>query len=342
MENYDLVIEDVNDIDDLEDYYKTYVEAGEVLDYFLMMDPGADLDLYLFNSDLVLVGQSSTDNPSSGVFTEQVTINATTTGWFYVSVYAYVGSSSYYLQCRSTASWTIMVYMDADNNLEAQAIEDFLEMSDVGSTSEVNIVVQMDRSDGYEWNGAEWEYSPYVDDISYENWTGAMRFRVGQGDTPVMGNTLDFLDEVDMGSDETLSDFIVWSLGNFPAHHNMLVLWDHGGGWQGVCYDDYAYPNTMLTPQDLRWAMETTDSAYPGFNFDVIGFDACIMSGLETYYELSSYTSYFVGSQINEPGMGWNYQRSMSRLTATPSLSAEVLSYNIASDYVESYTTPIA
>ncbi len=44
------------------------------------------------------------------------------------------------------ADWTFMVYLDGDNNLESAAIDDFLEMAHVGSTAEVNIVAQFDRS----------------------------------------------------------------------------------------------------------------------------------------------------------------------------------------------------
>ena len=40
--------------------------------------------------------------------------------------------------------WTIMVYMSADNNLEANAIADFLEMEQ-GITGDMNIIVLMDR-----------------------------------------------------------------------------------------------------------------------------------------------------------------------------------------------------
>ncbi|MBI0581574.1 MAG: pre-peptidase C-terminal domain-containing protein [Methanomassiliicoccales archaeon] len=325
MENYDLVIESVSDIDDLEDYYKTYVEAGEVLDYFLLMDPGTDLDLYLFNSDLVLVGQSSTDNPSSGVFTEQVTINATTTGWYYVSVYAYVGSSAYYLQCRSTASWTIMVYMDGDNNLEAQAIEDFLEMSVVGSTDEMNIVVQMDRISGY--------------DSSFGGWTGVNRYLVSQGMEPTVAEAVLAGGEMNMGAASTLSGFINWGLENYPANHYMLVLWDHGGNWEGVCQDDSSSLD-ILTPNELATAFATVRATHPGFTFDVIGFDACVMSSLEVYYEIYGYTDYFIASQLNEPGPGWNYAMGLGVLASNPFMNGLSASIYMADAYVESYATP--
>jgi hypothetical protein len=63
----------------------------------------------------------------------------------------------------TTAAWTFMVYMDGDNNLEPFALGDFLEMASVGSTSNVNVVVELDRSPAF--------------DTSYGDWTGAWRGR---------------------------------------------------------------------------------------------------------------------------------------------------------------------
>ncbi len=54
------------------------------------------------------------------------------------------------------ATWTYMVYMGADTNLEGDALSDFLEMASVGSTSAVNIVVQLDRSDFYDTSFGDW------------------------------------------------------------------------------------------------------------------------------------------------------------------------------------------
>ena len=64
------------------------------------------------------------------------------------------------------AEWTILVYMVADNNLESAGIEDLNEMEQVGSTEEVNIVVQMDRHKEY--------------DTSNGDWTGTKRFYITQ------------------------------------------------------------------------------------------------------------------------------------------------------------------
>gem|GEM_PF-3887175 len=57
------------------------------------------------------------------------------------------------------ANWTVMIYMAADNDLEPYAISDFLELSSVGSSSSVNILVQLDRGG---WGSKLW----MVDDNS--------------------------------------------------------------------------------------------------------------------------------------------------------------------------------
>src|SRR5262245_56016982 len=49
----------------------------------------------------------------------------------------------------SGSSWTLLVYMVADNNLEPFALQDIAEMADVGSSQNLNIIVQIDRAEAY-------------------------------------------------------------------------------------------------------------------------------------------------------------------------------------------------
>src|SRR5689334_14842618 len=46
-------------------------------------------------------------------------------------------------------TWTILVYMLADNDLEPFALKDLTEMMSVPSSTSVNILAQVDRADGY-------------------------------------------------------------------------------------------------------------------------------------------------------------------------------------------------
>jgi hypothetical protein len=126
-------------------------------------------------------------------------------------------------------NWTFMVYLDADTNLEPFYIDTFLNMSSVGSTSQVKIVVQMDRISSTE----DW------DDTRYGDWTDCKRFNVTQGLTPTPENAMEDLGEVNMGDPDTLTDFVNWAINSYPADSYCLVLMNHGSGSvAGVCFDD--------------------------------------------------------------------------------------------------------
>jgi hypothetical protein len=56
----------------------------------------------------------------------------------------------------ANAKWTIMVYLAADNNLEPNSIINLMEMAAIGSSKDVNIVVQITRAPDYKGFYGEW------------------------------------------------------------------------------------------------------------------------------------------------------------------------------------------
>lgn len=116
------------------------------------------------------------------------------------------------------AEWTFMVFLNGDNNLEPDAIQDFQEMAAVGSTPKVNVVVQFDRTPG--------------GSTEYGDWTQTLRFRVTRGMTPTTSGAVRDIGEVNMGDGNVLKDFIQWTRLKYPAKKYMLVIWDHGQGWR--------------------------------------------------------------------------------------------------------------
>lgn len=111
-----------------------------------------------------------------------------------------------------------MIFMNGDNNLETFALMDFAEMSKVGSTSLIHVVVQFDRIDGYS--------------SEQGNWTQTLRFRVEKDMQPTPEKAVQDLGEQDMGKGEVLGDFVTWSKDRYPAKRYMLVMWDYGDGWR--------------------------------------------------------------------------------------------------------------
>ena len=66
------------------------------------------------------------------------------------------GTANPGLAADGHAKWTFMVYLAANNNLEPNSIINLMEMAEIGSTDDVNIVVQMTRPPDYSGYFGEW------------------------------------------------------------------------------------------------------------------------------------------------------------------------------------------
>jgi hypothetical protein len=213
----------------------------------------------------------------------------------------------------TTKKWTFAVYLDADNNLEDAGVADFLEMAKNDHSSDVNVVVQMDRAPGYDSTNGDWKT--------------CKRFEIKKGMKPVAASQLSDLGESNMGSPATLTTFIKWVKTNYPAEKYALVLWNHGGGWRArgngnspmmraVCWDD-SNNDDCLYMKEVRTAIEDS-----GVKMDLIGFDACLMGHVEVAYELKGVLAsggVVVGSEETEPGEGWPYDTILPNLTGSTS-----------------------
>jgi type II secretory pathway pseudopilin PulG len=231
----------------------------------------------------------------------------------------------------SIAEWTVLVYLDADNNLEREAVDDFVEMASAGSSPEVNIVVQFDRIPGY--------------DSRYGNWTGTKRFLVQQGMTPDPANALSDLGEANMGAPQTLSDFISWGMASYPARHTAVIIWNHGDGWRrasllkeprkAIAWDD-TNGRESLDMAELGDALAevTDDGARP---IDLLAFDACLMAMVEIDVQISPYVRVRTASEETEPGTGYPFDTIFADLRAHPLWDATELGQGIVARYYEAY-----
>ena len=229
------------------------------------------------------------------------------------------------------AQWTFLVYLDGDNNLEGAGIEDFLEMSSIGSTDDVHILVQFDRVPGY--------------DISHGNWTSAKRFHVTQGMTPIAGNALQDIGEANMGDPQTLIDFVQWGMTNYPADRYAIVLWDHGSGWrlrpdETPPFKDIAYDETnggdAIEMPELLSALDTLSNG-GSEPLDLVGFDACLMGMIEVDNQVIPHVDVRVGSEEVEPWAGWRYDTVLSDLVSSPLMLPSELGTLIVERYFASY-----
>lgn len=228
-------------------------------------------------------------------------------------------------QAGSVKEWTIMVFVNGKNNLEKYALADVNEMEMIGSTDKVNIVAELGRIAGY--------------DASDGDWVGARRYQVRKDDntSTITSPVAQDLGNVDMGDYNRVIDFGKWAKANYPAKKYMLIIWNHGSGWnksidgaaKGISYDEET-GHHLDTPQ-----MGRVLKAIGGV--DVYGSDACLMQMPEVAYELKPYVEYIVGSEEIEPGDGYTYDKFLGPVADNPGMTPEELGKQAVNAYADHY-----
>ena len=230
--------------------------------------------------------------------------------------------------------WTILVYMCTDGpDLEPYAMQNINEMEEIGSTDEVNVIVQVDGYDGSDLGFSETRMY-YITEDSDHSSIGSIRLDDG--------DPLDPLGELDMGDYHELINFAVWGFTNYPAEHYALVIYSHGDGWYkgvdetpfeepflGFGWDTHPNPGSHIDVSDGDWQdalFQIYDAnATLGRKIDLVGFEACLMQMWEVLDITKDYADYQVASEALMWASGWAYDDILTVLVANPSLNAQDL-----------------
>jgi len=267
---------------------------------------------------------------------------------------------------RAIAEWTVLSYIQADNDLAPFADYNICDMEYAFKTSsntdKVNMLVQWDQPR----QTKTWRYKI------------TPKGRVDAGSLAV---------EMGVNPGKEIVDSMKWASANFPAKRYALVLWNHGSGVQdlrhlnfdktnktlidyklrsftswieipgqaesselvtnaktpeerGILYDDSQH--TCLTNPDMANALQQISSpAVLGKKLDLLGMDACLMAMLEVAYQVRNYADILVSSQQTEPGTGWPYDGVLVPLLANPSMTNTQLATVIANAYRNFYSIDI-
>ena len=209
-----------------------------------------------------------------------------------------------------TKDWTVMVFMNAKNDLAQSnlfgllgkwAERDLGEMQKVGTTGKINVVV----------------------DIGIAG-QGAKRLLVGKkGLIGASDKVLSTDPNADMGDYRRVIDFIKTSKQRFPARKYMFVLWNHGLGWidpvmenhtagtgtgngnaKGISFDDETknYIRTQQLGEIFRQA---------GY-VDVFMQNACLQQMAEVAYEVKDGVGLIVASEETMLAQGFDYEKLLN------------------------------
>ena len=218
------------------------------------------------------------------------------------------------------ADWTLMVYLDADNDLEKPMMRNLEEMVAVGSTDKVQIIVLAARSP---------ESTGKYTNIAVgglPDWQTAKYLRVERGRLRELADWGD----MNMGDGETLAKFLAAATHDYPARRYGLIFGDHGMAWAGLAVAE-SHQSDALTVDEVTAAL--ADIQKTTGRFELIGFDACLMANLEVAKTFAPYARYLVASEEIEPADGWDYRPLLRKLTASPSMDGNLLGRAIVDTY---------
>ncbi len=325
-------IQEHNFVDDGNDWVKVEVEKDYLYTFQTTVSGITDTSITLYDSEMNKLADN--DDGDGNEKASKIQYIFKTGGTFFLSINSFevIGNGTNYTvtYTRTEAlqpmdldlpmeqkKWTVLVYLDADNDLEDYGDLDITEMTSVGSTDEVNIVVL--------WDNMKINHGYYY----IEN--GSASF-------------VKELYEINMGEESTATDFINWVVDNFPADHYMFDYWNHGkavdrsentfSNLQGIAWDD---------TNGSDWLNETEQKNIIEFFYnkinrpiDIVSYDACLMATAEIAYMYKGYANYLVASEEEEPKYGWDY-KFLETVTTNPDISAANLANNILTYYMNSY-----
>ena len=108
---------------------------------------------------------------------------------------------------KAPKSWTIMIYMAGDNDLNSYCWSDLAELKSVGSTDDLNIVVQIDPLRAKK----------------------TRRYFVTKKQTR-QKDVVATLKETDTGDPNVAAAFFEWAIRSYPAKRYLAGFWNHGSG----------------------------------------------------------------------------------------------------------------
>lgn len=265
--------------------------------------------------------------------------------------------------------WTILVFMNAANNLQPDSFLNIAQMASVGSDANVNIVVQWKQA-----NCAGCGTPSFIGTRRYRIMphTQAQVSRICSnlhnantcaGDTSILD--ADRLPDPatnvggtsDMGDYHVLQNFVQWGIQNYPADHYALVIWDHGSGWEPTRESGGAraasravasavdnrlrkFSRAVSQDDDTDHEIQTEELPLALFNanLDMLIFDASLEQMIEVAYEVRDTARVMVGSEESPPGAGYPYDDWLGALkNAAGSRNPCAIGNDIVQNFVANY-----
>jgi hypothetical protein len=219
-------------------------------------------------------------------------------------------------------TWTVLVYMEADNDLSAFAPMNLAQMERAtsGLPGTVHYVVFLHQG----------PTAPITTGNGTQHLAGSSVAVIVPGGDDGLVHTV-FTQDATLGAEttdkpKTLDDFIAWGAKAAPAQHYALIMWDHGASWAGLQFDTTP-PTSHLSVTDFASALKSSP-----VHISVLALDLSLMQTAEVAFKVAPYVDTIVASEESPAGTGLPYDTLLSVLTTNP---GQVDAFGLANGMVQ-------
>lgn len=245
---------------------------------------------------------------SKGIVTAKAAGNTTITASATINKTKISKTCEIVVEPKDKAAWTVMIYMcgadlESKNGLASGDIDEILSVSN--QPDDVNIIIETGGASSWESG-----HSYTISSSKLERWHVDNKKLVKDATLPTYTG---------MGKPETFKSFLEWGLTEYPAEKTGVILWNHGGGMMGVCYDEKDGDDSLLNNEVKSVFTTTFNKLNITEKLEFIGYDACLMSVQDVAEFNSEFFNYQVSSEESEAGYGWDYDNWVDDLYAKKS-----------------------
>lgn len=191
---------------------------------------------------------------------------------------------------QNEAEWTIMFYMcgstlesGGGNNCSGnitRAISNILEAEN--KPADVNVIIETGGC-------TDWQRYNIPNNM-------ITRYYVDNGQLNLDTTGVSYDRYASMGSEAAFESFLDWGLTYYPAEKTGIILMNHGGALDGVCFDT-AHNNDSLTNSEARQAFRNVLGTNPTEKLEFIQYDACLMALQDVAKTNAEFFKYMVASE---------------------------------------------
>jgi len=249
---------------------------------------------------------------------------------------------------RSKKAYTIMLYLNGDNNLTQEVLHAVDMLETVGSSDDLNVLALVDgRPGGDHGYGPGWDGSKLLY-ITRDT-------RIGKINSLVLQD----MGEQNLGNPETLESFIKQGLA-YPADRYIFGTFAHGRGiidtkalsppgpHKTLAISTDETDKTIMTLQEFRHAVQR---GLNGKKFDAMVFFSCLTGMVEVGYALKDLTQYLIVSEdeirlVNSPPgsfqiRGIKFEEPLKAIHSDPDLSPYDFGKITIDTFIEQYTRDV-